>query len=200
MYPEVESAKLAGRALLAVSLVSILAVAVVLGYKGVGTSVAIPFLAVLAAAGALVVRKAVERPRVLGRKISSFDSWCNGAERAVRGSSGVYYCKRGEAIACFDPLLDRVHVVRGTASSVIRDPGRPDYRCTLRVKGHESEVEDVMVFFGVLYAPQPGSPGKLVKVEGVEAHAFIDCGDPASVADKLVRLVERLGVKDATGS
>ncbi len=182
------------------SAASILAVAAVLGYKGVGASVAIPFLAMLSVAGTLVVRRAMERPRVLGRKISSFDSWCGRAERAVRGPSGVYYCRRGEAIVCFDPLLDRVHVIRGSASGVIRDPGRPDYRCTLRVKGHESEMGEVTVFFGVLYAPQPGSPGKLVKVEGVEAHAFIDCGDPASVADKLVRLVERLGVEGATGS
>lgn len=200
MYPEVESAKLVGRMLLVTSAASILAVAAVLGYKGVGASVAIPFLAMLSVAGTLVVRRAMERPRVLGRKISSFDSWCGRAERAVRGPSGVYYCRRGEAIVCFDPLLDRVHVIRGSASGVIRDPGRPDYRCTLRVKGHESEMGEVTVFFGVLYAPQPGSPGKLVKVEGVEAHAFIDCGDPASVADKLVRLVERLGVEGATGS
>jgi len=200
LYPEVESARLAGRVLLAISTASILAVAIVLGYMGINAGIAISLLAALTVAGALVVRRALERPRVLGRKISSFDSWCGGAERAVRGPSGIYYCKRGDAIVCFDPLLDRVHVVKGLASGSIRDPGRPDYRCTLRVKGYESEAGDATVFFGVLYAPHPGSPGKLVKVEGVEVHALIECGDPVGVADKLLRLVERLGGKGVTGS
>jgi hypothetical protein len=200
LYPEVESARLAGRALLVLSVVSLLAAAVVLGYKGVDARITTFILIVLAVIEALIVQRAMERPRVLDRKIRSFDAWCGGAERAVRGSSGVYYCERSDVILCFDPLLDRVHVVRGATSGLIRDPGRPDYRCTLRVKGYESEVGDARVFFGTLYAPQPGSPGKLVKVDGVEAYAFIDCGDPAGVADKLLRLVERLGGERATGS
>ena len=200
MYPEVESARLAGRALLALSAASLLAVAAVLGYKGVDAVVASLTLTSLAVIGALIVRKAMERPRVLGRKIGSFDAWCGGAERAARGSSGVYYCERGDIIVCFDPLLDRVHAVKGAVSDVIRDPGRPDYRCTLRVKGRESEVGGARVFFGTLYAPKPGLPGKLVKVDGVEAYYFIDCGDPAGAADKLLSLLERLGGERATGS
>lgn len=201
MYPEVESARLAGRVLVAVVALSIAAVAAVLAYTGAGAAVSAAVLAGFTLAGSMVSWRALGRPEILARKIGSFDSWCGGAERALRGASGVYYCRRGEFIVCYDPLIDRVHVVKGRESGSLRDPGRPDYRCTLRVKGVEREYGGgVHVFQGILYAPQPGRPGILVRVDGVEASVFVDCGDPAGAANRLLELAGRLGAEGAEGS
>ncbi|WP_460124259.1 hypothetical protein [Stetteria hydrogenophila] len=199
LYPEVESARLAARAVAAAVVFSVAAVAAVLHAQGVGAE-ALPVLAALSVVGAVLSWRAIRRSRLLEEGIRRFDAWCGGAERAARGASGVYYCSREGFIVCFDPLLGRVHVAAGRVAGSVEAPERPDYRCTLRVKGEASEEGGTRVFRGVLYAPMPGSPGRLARIEGFEIYAAVGPEGPDGAADKLLGIARRLGAGGAQGS